>query len=372
MFKLYRKSKKSQARLGTLSTKYGQVRTPVFMTIATKAAVKALTVHDLQRLHTPFLLANTYHLYLRPGEKLIRAAGGLHNFMGWSGPILTDSGGYQVFSLAGTKHRRGNLVKIKSGGVEFSSHTDGSRHYFTPARVLSLQRSFGSDIAMLLDVCTANPSSYEQAAQDVSTTIRWARASQVWRRRFGRGLKVFAIVQGSTYTDLRRSCARELVDMNFDGYAVGGLAVGETAQEMYRVLAETVPMLPEKKPRYLMGVGRPENILQAVRRGIDMFDCVIPTREARHGRLYVWRHRNLRRRDFYRTTTITRSSYARDRRPLNKASSLPELRDYTWGYLHHLFRSEEPLAIRLATLYNVEFYLQFMEQIRNDIRENRW
>lgn len=370
MYKFYRKSKISQARLGTLTTKHGKISTPFFMPIATKATVKALTIEEIKKLKSQILLSNTYHLYLRPGIGLLKQAKGLHKFMDWQGPILTDSGGYQVFSLAGTKNRSNkSLVKIKPNGVEFSSHLDGSKHIFTPKKVLEIQNIIGSDIMMILDVCTKNPATKVQASKDLELTHKWARmAKQEIKKCKYKNQLCFAIIQGSTYKDLRLESARGLVDLDFDGYAIGGLAVGETHQEMYQVLDYTVPELPTGKPRYLMGVGRPENIIEAVKKGIDMFDCVIPTREARHGRLYIFEKNDISRKNFYQTMNILNRKYANDFSPINKQSSFAELRNYSRSYLHHLFRVHEPLSIRLATLQNLEFYLQLMQSIRNNIR----
>lgn len=364
MYSIYKKSAISQARRGRLQTKHGQIETPFFMPIATRGAVKTLTVQDLKMLEPQIILSNTYHLYLRPGLDVLKQAPGLHRFMNWSGPILTDSGGFQVFSLSGTKSRQGNLVKIKPEGVEFASHIDGSRHFFTPEKVLEIQKIIGSDIAMLLDVCTANPAQFSQAEKDLQLTLAWAERSCLVKDS---AQQTFAIVQGSTYKDLRIKSARELVRMDWDGYAIGGLAVGETDQEMYEVLDYTVPELPEGKPRYLMGVGRPENIIEAVKRGVDMFDCVIPTREARHGRLYVWDTDDISKFSFYKTITITNQEYKIDFSPINKDSVFPELKEYSLAYLNHLFSVAEPLAQRLATLNNLEFYLNLMKKIRAGI-----
>lgn len=368
MYTIYKKSIISQARRGLLKTNHGKIETPFFMPIATKAAVKTLTTQDIKRLSPQILLSNTYHLFLRPGMEVLEKSSGLHKFMNWSGPILTDSGGFQVFSLAGTKTRKGNLVKVRESGVEFSSHIDGSRHFFTPEKVLEIQKIIGSDIAMLLDVCTANPAEFSQAEKDVALTLAWAEISQKHRKE---DQLTFAIVQGSTYKDLRIKCARKLKEMNWDGYAIGGLAVGETDREMYKVLDYIVPELPEDKPRYLMGVGRPENIIEAVKKGIDMFDCVIPTREARHGRLYIWQSDDISKPDFYKTIIVTNQEYKFNFNPINKTSALVELREYSLAYLNHLFSVGEFLAQRLATLNNLEFYLELMKKIRQSIDDTR-
>ncbi len=370
MYKLYKKSKKSQARLGLIKAKHGEIRTPVFMPVATQGVIKTLISEDLDKLSADILLANTYHLFLRPGIKILKQSKGLHNFMNWDKPILTDSGGYQIFSLAGNKQQKNNLVKIEKNKVIFKSHLDGSSQFLSPVKALQIQNIIGSDIQMVLDVCTANPATYEQAKADVKITLAWAKKAKQWLDKNHSHLKkplVFGIVQGSVFSDLRKYCAKELVNLDFSGYAIGGLAVGETAKQMYQVLDEVVPYLPNNKPRYLMGVGKPTNILEAVIRGVDMFDCVIPTREARHGRLYIWRHKNLKRKDFYTTINIENKKYRRDLALLNPITKTRELKSVSKAYLHHLFRSGEPTALRLATLNNLEFYLQLMIEIRKHI-----
>ncbi len=369
MFKITKKSKRSLARTGRLITAHGVIATPVFMPVATVGAVKSLTTAEMRRLQSGIILSNTYHLYLRPGEKTLTKFGGLHNFMDWSGPILTDSGGYQVFSLSGTKNRKKNLVKLSKNGVEFSSHLDGARHFFTPEKVLQIQNTIGSDIMMVLDVCTAFPATRKQATADLHLTLEWAKRSYLeWQKPKYKNQLLFAIVQGSVYKDLRLASIEALLQFDFSGYAIGGLAVGESNEAMYKVLDYTTPNLPENKPRYLMGVGLPDNIVEAVKRGVDMFDCVIPTREARHGRLYYWRRTNLRGK-FYQTINIGRAKFKYDKEPINKDSIFQELVTYSRAYLHHLFRTSEPLALRLATLHNLEFYLRLMARIRKQIRE---
>jgi len=363
MYTIYSKSENSQARNGVLKTRHGQIETPFFMPIATKAAVKTLTSDDLQSLGAQIVLSNTYHLYLRPGLEVLKKNSGLHKLMNWNKPILTDSGGFQVFSLSGTKIRKGNLVKIKDNGVEFSSHIDGSKHFFDAKKVLEIQKIIGSDIAMILDVCTKNPATREQAEKDMELTLRWAK--EAWDHRNKQQL-TFAIVQGSTFKNLRIKCAQELVKHNWDGFAVGGLAVGESEKVMYDVLDYTVPELPVEKPRYLMGVGKPENIVNAVKRGIDMFDCVIPTREARHGRLFI-RIGNDLNKDFYKVINITNSKFKNDLSPIHK-TLFP---DYSRAYLFHLFSTEESLGQRLATIINLDFYLNLMKDIRSGIKTGK-
>ena len=377
-FQLKKESKKSKARLGLLKTKHGAMKTPFFMPIATKAAIKSLTIDDMRRLNSQILLSNTYHLYLRPGMNIMKSAGGLHKFMNWSGPILTDSGGFQVFSLDASLNRQGVNKqgsvkvdrKITNKGVEFRSYLDGSKHMFTPAKVIKIQQTIGSDIMMVLDECVGNPSTKKDALLAVERTTKWAAECLQAKKKFKVNNQLFGIVQGSLYKDLRLRSAEELKALNFDGYAVGGLAVGEKAIDMYKVLDYVMPVLPRDKPRYLMGVGYPDNIIEAVKRGVDMFDCVIPTREARHGRLYLWKSTTLCGK-FYETINISNARFARKFQPINKDSQIKELREYSFAYLHHLFKTQEPLAIRLATLNNIEFYLSLMKKIREAINTNK-
>lgn len=377
-FSLKKYSKRSRARLGVLNTKHGAIKTPFFMPIATKAAIKSLTVMDMENLSTQILLSNTYHLYLRPGMNIMKSVGGLHNFMDWSGPILTDSGGFQVFSLDAGLNRvginRDNNIKvdrkITDKGVEFRSYLDGSKHMFTPEKVIKIQKAIGSDIMMVLDECVGNPSDKKKASQAVDRTTKWARECLQARQKYKIDNLLFGIVQGSLYKDLRLRSAAELKTLEFDGYAIGGLAVGEKTIDMYKVLDYTTPALPEDKPRYLMGVGYPDNIIEAVKRGVDMFDCVIPTREARHGRLYLWKNKDFNKK-FYETININNAGFAKKFKPINKDSAIKELREYSFAYLHHLFKTQEPLAMRLATLNNIEFYLTLMKEIREAIKTNK-
>lgn len=362
MFKLLKKSQKSQARLGQLKTAHGILPTPFFMPIATKAAVKNLTAGEIKELGSPIILSNTYHLYLTPGMEVMKKAGGLHRFMDWPGAILTDSGGFQVFSLS-------KIRKIMKNGVEFRSHLDGSKHLLTPKKVLDIQKIIGSDIAMILDVCPPSTAEHQEVASAVATTTAWAKeaAKAIKKLKNNRQL-YFAIVQGGVFQDLRLQSLNDLRKLDFDGYAIGGLAVGETNQEMYSVLDYLAPQMPADKPRYLMGVGTPDNIVEAVKRGVDMFDCVIPTREARHGRLYLFK--NERRRsangkgEFYETVNITNSKFRNDFSAINQTN----LRQYSKAYLHHLFKTGEPLAMRLATLNNLDFYLRLMNNLRQQIK----
>ncbi len=380
-FRLLKKSKKSRARIGILRTNHGRIRTPFFMPVATQGAVKTLSAVEMKKLGAQIILANTYHLMLRPGAGLIKKLGGLHNFCGWWGPILTDSGGFQVFSLANNKTKTGkSLVEIEEKGVWFQSFWDGSQHFLSPERSLEIQLDLGVDIAVCLDVCPALPTSRKKLSEAVDLTTYWA---QLTKKRFKNIFKnktlsrplVFAVIQGGLEKDLRLKSLAALKEIGFDGYNIGGLSVGEPTQEMYKVLDYLTPAMPTDKPRYLMGVGYPENIVEAVRRGVDMFDCVIPTREGRHGRLFLFTKQEGKinfNRQFYQTIQITRPQFARDSAPINPFSAREELRFTSRAFLHYLFKIGEPLAARLATLNNLEFYLNLMKHLRQAIREDKF
>lgn len=370
MFKLKLQSKKSKARLGTLATPHGSIQTPFFLPIATKGSVKALTPEDLKSLGAQVVLSNTYHLYLQPGTKVLKKFKGLHNFMNWPGPILTDSGGYQVFSLSAKTRKGKNLRSITKAGVNFHSFLDGSKHLFTPERVQDIQDIIGSDIKMVLDVCSPYPASKAQAELDLNLTHLWAQKSLDYHQKKKRPSLLFGILQGSTYRDLRIKSAQFLSSLDFDGLAIGGLAVGEPDKAMYKVLDYLVDYLPASKPRYLMGVGRPENIVEAVKRGVDMFDCVIPTREARHGRLYVSTNNKLVK-NFYNILNINNAQFRSSTKSLDKQCPCQLCRNYSLGYLYHLFKAGEPLAPRLATLHNICFYLELFKTIRFQLKNNR-
>ena len=344
------------ARRGRLTTPHGTVETPFFMPVGTQASVKGLTQEALEQLGAEILLANTYHLYLRPGHELIRKLGGLHSFMSWPRAILTDSGGYQVFSLS-------QLRKISDEGVRFRSHLDGAEHLLTPEKAAEIQLALGSDIAMVLDECIETPAPREQAEAAVQRTTAWARRARDYfqerAHRNGSALPQwqFGIVQGATFADLRRESARQLLDLDFPGYAVGGLAVGEPHETTCEMTAEVTPLLPKDRPRYLMGVGRPEQIADYVAFGIDMMDCVLPTRAARHACLYTSEGRVL----------IKNARYAQDQRPVDPHCSCSVCCRYTRAYLRHLFAAGELTAAVLATHHNVHFYLDIMRQIREAI-----
>jgi queuine tRNA-ribosyltransferase len=349
------KTDPSGARLGRLTTPHGVIETPVFMPVGTAASVKALTQDALEELGANIILANTYHLYLRPGHELIRKLGGLHAFMSWHRAILTDSGGYQVFSLA-------ELRKITDEGVRFRSHLDGSEHLLTPEKAVEIQLALGSDIAMVLDECIETPAKREVAEAAVKRTTAWAgRARKYFDEFASRNGKApqwqFGIVQGATFADLRRESARQLVDLNFPGYAIGGLAVGEPHALTCEMTAEAAALLPRERPRYLMGVGQPEQIPDYVALGIDMMDCVLPTRAARHACLYTSEGRVL----------IKNARYMEDQRPIDARCKCAVCRRYTRAYLRHLFAAKEITAAILATHHNVQFYLDIMRQVREAI-----
>jgi queuine tRNA-ribosyltransferase len=337
------------ARRGRLLTAHGTIDTPAFMPVGTAATVKAMLPESVAATGAQIVLGNTYHLMLRPGAERIERLGGLHRFMNWQGPILTDSGGFQVMSLA-------KLRQIDENGVDFQSHIDGSRQRLTPESSIDIQRQLGADISMSFDECTPFPATHTEAAVSMRLSMRWAgRGKQAFAVRPGHGL--FGIVQGSVYEDLRLESARTLTDIGFDGYAIGGLAVGEGQAAMFRVLDSTVPALPADRPRYLMGVGRPADIVGAVLRGIDLFDCVMPTRAGRTAQAFTWRGelnlRNARHRD--------------DPRPLSEGCACPACTGYSRAYLHHLIRSDEILGAMLLTWHNLHFYQDIMRGLRGAI-----
>ena len=349
------KTDRTGARCGRLTTPHGTVETPFFMPVGTQASVKALTQEALEDLGAEIILANTYHLYLRPGHELVRKLGGLHQFMSWPRAILTDSGGYQVFSLSA-------LRKMADEGVRFRSHLDGSEHLLTPEKAVEIQLALGSDIAMVLDECIETPAPRDRAEAAVARTTAWARRARNYflecaQRNGDLPQWQFGIVQGATFPDLRRESARQLLDIDFPGYAVGGLAVGEPHETTCEITAVVAALLPKDRLRYLMGVGRPEQIADYVALGIDMMDCVLPTRAARHACLYTSEGRVL----------IKNARYAQDQRPIDPNCSCSVCRRYTRAYLRHLFAAGELTAAILATHHNVHFYLDIMRQIREAI-----
>lgn len=352
-FTQIKKDTASEARLGFLHTLRGVVETPVFMPVGTLATVKTMTPEEVRSVGGRIILSNTYHLYLRPGHQLIREAGGLHKFMNWHGPILTDSGGFQVFSL-------GPLRKIEEDGVQFRSHIDGSTHYFSPEKVVEIQEALGSDIAMVFDECAPYPSDRQYTMQALERTTRWAA-----RCKESHSLKsqaLFGIIQGGMYRDLREQSAAELLRLDFSGYAIGGLSVGEPKNIMYEMLECVVPLIPKEKPRYLMGVGSPDCLLEGVARGVDMFDCVLPTRIARNGTVFVSTGK----------LVVRNAEYARDFSPLEQGCSCYTCRNYTRAYIRHLIKTNEILGVRLTTIHNLHFIANLMENIRSALRENRF
>ena len=349
------KSHDGAARTGEIATPRGLIRTPAFMPVGTGATVKAMFPEDVREAGADIILANTYHLMLRPGAGRIAKLGGLHKFMQWDGPILTDSGGYQIMSLA-------KLRRIDEQGVTFQSHVDGATVALSPERAIEVQCLLGADIQMVLDECTPFPATHNEAAASMQLSLRWAeRSKQAFQKLAKPGQALFGIVQGGVYADLRRLSAEALTGMGFDGYAIGGLAVGEGQAAMLKVLDETVPLLPQDRPHYLMGVGTPEDMLQAVARGIDMFDCVMPTRSGRHCQAFTWGGKlNLRN-----------ARHAEDATPLDPESSCPAAQ-YEKAYLHHLVRSNETLGAMLLSFANVAFYQELMAKARAAITEGRF
>lgn len=348
MFELIKTDTKTRARLGRLVTVNGTIDTPVFMPVGTQATVKALDPRELIEMGTQIILGNTYHLSIRPGMKIINAAGGLHKFMNWQRPILTDSGGYQVFSLA-------KIRKIKTHGVEFRSHLDGSLLFLGPREVMQIQKELGSDIAMVFDECPPHTSTPEELQEAVQRTIRWARECREQPRADNQ--LVFGIVQGGCNPELRELCAKALVALNFDGYAIGGVSVGEPEPEMMKAVELTIPFLPESKPRYAMGLGTPAQIVELVARGVDMFDCVLPTRVARNGTAFT-----------KKGTINIKAGYNKDDfRPIEEDCNCFACQNFTRAYLRHLLNVEEILGLRMLSVHNTYMYLNLMRQIRSHI-----
>ncbi len=347
-----------RARRGVFTCAHGVVQTPVFMNVGTQGAIKgAVSAHDLKEIGCQVELSNTYHLHLRPGDAVVRQMGGLHKFMGWDGPMLTDSGGFQVFSLSG-------LRKIKEEGVTFASHIDGRRIFMGPEESMRIQSNLGSDIAMAFDECVENPSPYEYVKASCERTARWLERCVTEHDRLNSlsdtvnpQQQLFGIDQGGTYADLRVWHMKEIAKLDCDGYAIGGLAVGEPTQVMYDIIDAVEPYMPAGKPRYLMGVGTPSNIIEGVARGIDFFDCVMPARNARHGKLYTWQG----------TINIKNEKYKLDPRPIDPTCDCPACRSFSRAYLRHLLTAGEMLAMRLAVLHNLHFYNGLMARIRESI-----
>ena len=353
-----------EARLGKLYTTHGEIETPVFMPVGTQGTVKAITKEQLLSVKPQIILGNTYHLYLRPGIEVLKHFDGLHNFMNWEKPILTDSGGFQVFSLSldrkikSGKHKA--EVNISEEGVRFKSHLDGSYHFFSPEFVIEIQEIIGSDIMMPLDICPPYPVSYSTAKNSVEKTLRWLERSKDAKKNSWQGL--FGIIQGSTYEDLRIYSAIKTVELDMDGYSIGGLSVGEPAEEMYKMTETVIPYIPKDKPRYLMGVGTPENIIESVERGVDMFDCVMPTRNARNGTLFTT----------FGRINIKAGKYKFSKEPIDPECDCYSCRNFSRGYIRHLIKAEEITGMILTTIHNLRFYTKLMENIRNAIKEKRF
>ncbi len=358
-FKVLSQDKNSKARVSEITTSHGTFQTPIFMPVGTQATVKAIEQRELEEIGAQIILGNTYHLYLRPGTEVLSKAGGLHKFMNWNKPILTDSGGFQVFSLSA-------LRKITDEGAEFRSHIDGSSHMFTPEKVVNIQRMIGSDIMMVLDECLENPAEYSKVESSIKLTSNWAKRSRVEFENsyslYGHEQFQFGIIQGSTYKELRKQSALDLAEMDFDGYAIGGLAVGEANEVMYDIVEYTTDFMPADKPRYLMGVGTPADLLNAIERGVDMFDCVMPTRNARNATMFTskgkLRLRNLENKFNFGVIDEEVESYTS--------------KNFTPAYLRHLFIADEMLAAQLTTIHNLRFYLNLVEKSREAILNNRF
>jgi queuine tRNA-ribosyltransferase len=351
-FEILARDARTHARIGRIITPHGAFTTPVFMPVGTQASVKTVTAEELLACGAEIVLANTYHLYLRPTHTLIRDLGGLHRFMHWDRPILTDSGGFQIYSLAG-------LRRLSAEGAVFQSHLDGSRHLLTPEKAVEIQETLGSDIAMVLDECVPYPATYDYALASQELTTRWARRARAAHRRADQAL--FGIVQGGMYPDLRTKSAGELVELDLDGYALGGFGVGETKRLMYDLMAHAAVCLPEDKPRYLMGIGTPADLVNCAKLGVDMFDCVMPTRNARNGCLFTRQGKLI----------IKNARYAQDPRPIDPECSCYTCRHYSRAYLRHLFVADELLAPRLNTIHNLHYYTDIMHMIRAAIAEGR-
>ncbi|HHU77448.1 MAG TPA: tRNA guanosine(34) transglycosylase Tgt [Clostridiales bacterium] len=351
-FELIKEDPNSKARLGRFHTPHGSIDTPVFMPVGTQATVKAVTPDNLEKIQAQIILANTYHLFIRPGHNLIREAGGLHKFMNWHRPILTDSGGFQVFSLA-------DLRSIREEGITFRSHLDGSEQFLSPEKVMEIENALGADIIMALDECIPYPADYDYTRRSVERTTRWLKRCIQAHRRDDQAL--FGIIQGGMYADLRQKSAEEILSHDLPGYAIGGLSVGEPKSLMYEMLDCTVPLMPKNKPRYLMGVGSPDCLLEGVLRGIDMFDCVLPTRIARNGTVLT----------SHGKVVVRNAAYERDFSPLDPECDCYACKNFTRAYIRHLIKANEILASILASIHNLRFLIRLMEDVRKAIQEER-
>lgn len=353
-FRCVAKDRLSKARAGVLKTDHGVIQTPIFMPVGTQASVKAISPEDLNKIKAQIILANTYHLYLRPGSDVVKSAGGLQKFSSWYKPILTDSGGFQIFSL-------NDLNKVTKDGLEFRSHLDGSKHFFSPEKVVDIQRDLGSDIMMVLDECVSYPSDYNYVRHSVRITLDWAKRSE---QRFFQvpsqydySQALFSIVQGGVYEDVRRECALSLVEMDFDGFAIGGLSVGEPKNALYEIADLVTDLLPAQKPRYLMGVGKPEDLLECIDRGVDMFDCILPTRNGRNGQAFT----------AHGPINIKNVSHKESFIPLDEECECYTCKTFSRAYLRHLYIAKELLVLKLLSYHNIYFYIQFLKNVRGSI-----
>ena len=350
MFELIATDSASKARRGRLTTARGVIETPAFMPVGTQGSVKAVSPRELEELRAQIILGNTYHLFVRPGMEVMKHFGGLHHFMNWEKPILTDSGGYQVFSLA-------KLRKITEEGVHFQNHLDGASCFIGPETAMEIQMTLGSDIAMVFDECPHYPCEYDYAARSLELTLRWAKRCRDWVASQSAAPMVFGIVQGSSFADLRRNAAESLAAMDFPGYAIGGVSVGEPESEMMLAVEHSEPFLPAHKPRYAMGLGTPPQMIEMIARGIDMFDCVLPTRLARNGTAFTETG----------TLNLKNSPFAMDKGPIEGGCECPACREFSRGYIRHLVKAEEILGLRLITLHNLHFYLHLMQRVRDSL-----
>ena len=349
-YELLHIDKTTGARRGVVHTPHGDIQTPIFMPVGTQATVKSMTVEELKENGAQIILSNTYHLYLRPGEKLVKKAGGLHNFMRWDRPILTDCGGFQVFSLS-------DLRTISEEGVEFKSHLDGSKHFFSPEKVMQIEEDLGADIIMSFDECCPYPSTYEYTKNSMERTTRWAKRCKEAHKT---NQALFGIIQGGFYEDLREKSAKDLIELDFPGYAIGGISVGEPKEEFLKMLKFTAPLMPENKPRYLMGVGSPDYLLEAAMAGIDMCDCVLPTRIARNGTAMT----------SHGKVVVRNATYAEDFSPLDPECDCYTCRNYTRAYIRHLVKCNEILGVRLLSIHNIKFLTNLMERVRIEIEND--